>query len=396
MLDTVKLRSRYLAEPVAKAIEVQCTQRGKRNNATGEWLWEFTTGELEGSYDHRLSIQVMRFEFRVEHELVSIEGPTPDGHVMQRALPRTVRRRCAPYILLEGSVHKALLGHNVYGGPEDVAAPIRWLVDRVAEQLGVCLPSADSWKVRRLDWAEVFDLGGFDACAEYVGYMRNAEYPRRKAGRYAQESLNIAGDMTAVKLYHKGPEFEAHDRNRIKKVGGPYLELQHRANMLLRCEVELRARALDELFGPEPVVGDMVSPETVQQLLTLYDHSLGKVLREGDISMQIVRTAAAVRRRLFEQYSSRQARLLYGTWMQLSALGEKETAATFGAGRMTFWRHRKLLMEAGCSWHGGDVKLDERVRLVPQDFTPQRFDPRRVSGEAPEVAAALAPYRLSA
>jgi len=393
VLDTVKVSSPYLDDAVVRAVKLQCEQKGKRNNVTGEWLWTFAEVGLFGSWDHRIVAQLLDFEYRVQQEPIVLHGPTKDGRVLMKYVSRTKKVSCRPYLVIEGSVHKLLLGHNVFGGPEDIVAPIRWLIGQAALQLGVELPCADVWRVRRLDWAEVYDLGSFEAVDEFVGLLRNAEFPRRKVGRYGQESLNITGDMTGVKIYHKGPEFEKHDRPRLKRSSAPVVELQHRANMLLRCEVELRARALDELFGPEPVVGTLCLPETLQRLIELYDHNMGKVLREGDISMEIVRTAVGVRRRLYERYTPVQAYALYGTWLGLSALGEAHIKEAFAARRRTFYDHRKKLVESGCSWHGGDVKLDQSVRLVPDGFSPRRSDPRRLVGEAPEVSAQLVAYR---
>lgn len=394
MLDTVKVRSPYIGEGVASAISALLKRRTCIDLATGVLEYEFTSGPLMGTWDHRISIKVERQEYRAVDTSRLVEVPGPGRtHYDQRKSSRPELVDCPPYLLVEGSVHKALLGHNVYGGPLDTAAPVRWLVNMVAEAADVALPPADSWLYRRIDWAECYDLGSPDAVREYIGYLRNAEYPRRKVGRFGLESLHIAGTSSSIKFYHKGPEFHKHDRKRCERFTDDIRALQSVANNTLRCEVEIHARTLDEEYASGPAVG---KPEIVQWVQCLHDRDMARVLREGTSAVLIVRTAVAVKRRLYETYSSRQARALYGTWFELCALGEKSVASGFASDRVTFWRHRKLLTEAGCSWHGGDVHLDTSVRLVPADFTPQRHDARRLTTEHDQVVASLAAYRRSA
>lgn len=386
MLDTVKIRSPKLPELVALKVERLCERRVCMRVADEAIMWEFTKGQLVGSYDHRLAVHVRREEWvqpQRDHA-AALGRDGADRSVAPILVP------CEPYLEVEGSIHKALLGHNVHGGPEDVWAGVRWLVDHLGLAAEVDLPDGSLWQVRRLDWAEVYDLGSAEAVAEFVGYLRNAEFStRRTVGRHGRESIHIPGSTTTVKLYHKGPEFAEHDRKRLRRVWPEDRldSLQAVANNLLRCEVEIHARALDELLpGHSPA-------QVVDLIRQVYDRDIGRVMREGTCSMRIVRTAAAVKRRLYESYSPALARSLYGTWLELSAIGED--AARAKVSRMTFYRHRKALQDAGCSWHGGDVKLDTAVRLVPEDFTPQRHDPRRLVGEHLMVAEALAPYRAA-
>jgi len=396
VLDTVKIRSPYITEATARAVGELLQRRTCTNLATGEVMYEFTSGPLSGTWDHRISVQVERQEYRSvdTSRLVETQGAdtAADGraHYDQKRSRRPVLMDSPPYLLVECSAHKALLGHNVYGGPLDLVAPVCWLVDQVAAAAGVELANGASWIIRRIDWAECFDLGGFEANQEYMGYLRNAEYPRRKVSRFGLESLHIAGTTSSVKIYCKGPEFAKHDRKRCSR-HTDVDSLQKLANTVLRCETEIHARTIDEEFGPGPAVG---TPSIVQWVKNLHDRDIGQVLREGTSAVLTVRTAVAVKRRLYEIYGSRQATALWGTWLELSALGEKSAASR--GDRVTFWRHRKLLTESGCSWHGGDVKLDTSVRLVPADFTPQRHDPRRLTEEAEQIVLALASYRLSA
>lgn len=390
MLDTVKVQSPPVSERVAKAVEGLLQRRTAVDLPTGELLYEFTSGPLSGSWDSRIRVNVEREKWVIPAndagELARFQGAS--------LITRPVKVKCAPYLQVEGSIHKALLGHNVEGGPCDVLAPVRWLVDMIGERADVELADGAQWRARRIDWAHVYDLGSFDAVQEFVSYFDHAEFPRRQVGRYGHESLMVAGDTTTVKLYHKGPEFQAHDRARVARFavrGADATALHLRANMLLRCEVEIRAPLLDDTgHFPSPAVADL----NVGEIERIHSRDMGRLLRQGAAEMRTVRTAKAVKQRLFDQYTAAQARALYGTWLELSAMGEDTVKA--GLSRPTFYRHRKQLIEAGCSWHDSNVKLDDRVRLVPAGFVPLPHDERLADGEAAAVTALLDPYRRSA
>ncbi len=380
MLDTLKLRSPELLEAVAVAIEHQLTMRRGIDGPTGQILYDLASGPLIGSYDHRVSCTVRRKRW-----------------VSERITRRTDNHRnvtylepCAPYVEIEGSVHKAMLGHNLEGGASDPVAVCSWFVDFVARGLGVELPPALEWEVRRLDAAEVYALD-YAGCEAYVRGLAGADYPRRKILRYGSETVFFPGSTSAIKVYHKGPEFSKHDRGRLRGVvsSDEVAMLQWRANVLLRVEVEIKARKLDTDFKGPPKVGQL----TEGYITDLFDREIAKMLREGQTAYEIVRTAEAVLERLYGRYSGARASALYGTWLKFAALGE-EVARRKMSDR-TFYRHRKEMTEAGVSWHGADVALVE-AGPIPAGFSPIRSDPRRVTGEDARVVTLLAPYRAVA
>jgi hypothetical protein len=390
MLDTVKLQSPYLPEELACAIEARLVRRRAIDGPTGELLYDLVSGPLAGSYDHRVSLSVRRQEW-VSEVAAKRQNPdwTPDSKRKKKWITPvdTHQADCAPYLVLEGSVHKAMLGHNIEGGPSDVLAAIRWLVADVGERLGVELPTADSWLVRQADWAEVYDLG-YNAALEYVQGLNQAVYPRRKPQRY-DTGLIAPGGTTTVKVYLKGPEFLKHDAKRFRAVAPPKVveKLASRANCLIRLEVAVKARKLDEDFNGSPRV-DQLS-ETY--LIALYDREIRRLLREGASSMETVRNAKEVRRRLGEVYPAGLASSLFATWVGFSALGEKESRENMK--RRTFYLHRKQLQDAGISWHGADVAIVNRTSLIPVGFSPVRGDARRLTTVDPRVVTLLAQYQ---
>ncbi len=379
MIDTVKLRSPELPEDIAAMIEGQLMIRRGIDGPTGEVLYELVSGPLVGSYDHRISCSVKRERWVTER----LTRRTDNHRVL------TTLEACGPYLEVEGSAHKAMLGHNLEGGSSDPQAVCAWFVDLLARGLGVELPEAAVWDVRRIDVAEVYALD-YAGCEAYIRGLSMADYPRRKILRYGSESVFFPGSTSAIKAYHKGPEFHKHDRPRLRGVLNleEVAALQWRANELLRVEVEIKARKLDTDFQGPPKVGQL----TESYITDFFDQEIAKMLREGETASEIVRTSEAVLDRLTERYTAGQAAALYGTWLRFSAHGEQMTKRKMT--QRTFYDHRKKLTAAGVSWHGSDVAIIQ-AGSIPAGFSPIRSDPRRVIGEYPRVVELLAPYRLS-
>ncbi len=382
MLDTAKVTSPFLAEDVAERIEGQLKLRQAVDLPTGEIDYAFIAGELAGSFDHRISLRVMRERWESRRAVL------PDG----RHINATTLLPSPPYLSAEGSIHKAILGHNVTGGPCDVRAALRWFVGFIAERVGEQLPPADYWQVRRLDWAEAFDLGSFAAVEEWIRSVNGASYPRRKPIKHGTESITFPGFSTTIKAYHKGPEFAAHDHRRLRgsTLTDDALEgLQRASNSVLRVEVGIKARKLDaDHRGAPPLIGQISETYCTD----LYDRETARMLREGRQDMDTVRTYEMVESRLFAHYSPTLATSLVGTWVRLSTIGEDEARKRMK--RDTFYRHRRQLEAAGVSWHGTDVVLlDDTFTQIPAGFSPLRADPRRMVGESPPVLRLLAPYR---
>jgi II/X family phage/plasmid replication protein len=342
-----------LSPDVVDAVTAASVRRSAVDNANGETLWSFTTGELEGSFDHRV-------RFKVADNRITVEG----------------------------SVHKLLLGHNIFGGSDDLYACAHFLVAGLSARLCLELPSATTWEVHQIDQANAYLFSTFDAVEGYFRALQGVSYPRRKVSRHAFQSIHVPGRLTTVKLYHKGVEFAVHDRKRLKRqMLRQDLEwLQRYADSVLRSEVSLRRR-LAEDFGHWPLVSEI--PDGYAK--RVHDSELARLVREGKADMETVRTFLEVKARLGDVYTPRSAHLLLGTWMQLSAMGEVETRK--GMSRPTFFRHRQQLLEAGCSWHSADIH--QGAQVFPMDFVPVSSSPYSITGEHDNVRRQLDPFRAA-
>lgn len=342
MIDTIKLRSPFLSEDIAFSIERTLDRIERWQMETGEVLYGITSGMLEGSYDHQISIRLEREDW-----------------VVDRKSRKLTKDASEPYVVVEGSVHKALMGHNCYGGPCDVQGACRWFVCHIGNILGVPLPDGLEWQIRRIDWAEVFDLGR-GGSVELLSALSWASYPLRSVRRYGNECVLAAGDMTTIKAYLKGPEFSRHDFRRLANEDINWASaVQADADRLIRVEVGVKGRKLDTL--PSCYVGAV----TEGWLRDLWRAEVQKLVRESQADVEVVRTAREVKVRLYEVYGSRLAKALYGTWLELSSLGDSE--AKLSMSRRTYYRQRAQLSEAGVSWFGGDVQL--KHSLIPMGFS---------------------------
>lgn len=368
--DTVKLRSPFLDPSIMARIEQQCILRSGMHLGTGEVLYELHAGELLGSWDSRIAIKPMHEEHQADKN-------------------GTVRMHpCEPYLLVEASVHKAMLGHNVYGGPTDFRKACCDLIALVEKLLDTDMPGADFWTVHRVDVANVFDLPPA-SIKQFFQSMQLLSFPRRgkKAMKTAQ-SLYFPGKTTTVKFYHKGPEFRVHDLARLRRffrilfghLYGPDEGIQERverklnalqrlADKRLRVEVEIHADKLQYDFGRNPRVDEV----TDAYLQRIHDTEIERVLREGKQGMDTVRTEEAVWQRLQETYPSKLAHVLHAFWQIMAVRGDEKARERYT--KPTFYRNRKLLEDAGVSWRGSDVFIVANDSPI-HDFTPMRVDRR--------------------
>lgn len=372
MLDTVKLRSPALDEDTAQAIERHLTTRAawRNDDEDGEMLYSFVSGSLAGSWDSSVAVNVSREEW------VAVPRYNGRGHDV-------VKQECPPYVTLEGSVHKAMLGHNVTGGPLDCYRAIGWFVSEMSHRLDVPLPPFQEWSIDRLDWAEAYALPSPEACAAYIRALAAADYPRRKPRLFLPECVYFAGCTTAYKVYHKGPEFKRHDYKRLLRSlkDRDFVEsLQGLASCIIRTESSIKAEKLKtDHGGKRPLVGELKQRYAYQ----LHEIETARLVKESNATMTQVFKAEDVQRRLVQVYGGRLAGGLYGTWLGLAAHGEDFIKNAGTLSRASFYRHRKQLVDAGCNWRQSDVSIIPN--LVPVDFTPRANSPYRITHEESQV-----------
>jgi II/X family phage/plasmid replication protein len=313
-----------LSPELVTALRTKLDVVSRTRCATGEVEWQLSTGSIEGS--HSSSIHLRIFE----------------GHEGRQ-------------LVVEGSVHKLALGHNVLGNADGFQERAAELIASVSSQLELALAPPAEWSVQRVDVALLFDLGSPAAVQQFFRGMRGCVYPRRKVATYGLESIYAPGTVTAVKLYHKGPEFKKHGRELRKTLHHASARyLQEAADRRLRVEVEIKARRLASMDAARRAKRKpFVSEVTDAWLDSTFNEELDRFLRERRAALPIVRRQHEVHARLRETYSRSRADNLYGLWSVLSSHGEDATKAKYA--RSSYYRNRKLLVDAGVAWTRTDA-----------------------------------------
>lgn len=347
MYDTIKIISPILLEKIVDGISKFCVWRIGMELQTNTMVYEFVQGSLNNTWDHRIGIKVK------------------DSR-----------------LIIEGSLHKAIAGQNVFGGPDNLVESVRWLIGEMQSIMGVELPAAEEWQLVRVDIAFGFYLGSLDAVLEWFRDNTKAYYPKRKKREY-YGGLYFAGQVTTLKFYAKGLEFAKHDFKRLKLIlEESFLRrLTEFAYGILRVELEVKNKKLKSMFGKNEVyVKDLIGNDYLFE--ELYNQEVGKVSKHdvalGDLK-SVVRDYDKVVARLESCYSKGLSRTLLGTWFRLSADGYDMVLG--GMSKTTFYRHIHQLREAGVSWEGSDVIVGSGNRLVPDDFFPVTSDSRMIGGK---------------
>lgn len=393
MLDTLKLKRPLLDEREASLIEAQVQTMLKTDNASKTELFKFVGGNLEGSFSNNIAVNVKREVFKripagSSEKAQSIVVPCgwgfyPDGTPEPR-----------PFLTIEGSVHKAMVGHNVHGGPLDPVAASWWYAAHVCGLLGINFGTLADWRCLRVDWAECYNLGSFEAVEEFLRSMMLASYPRRRPIIHPGEILFPSSNVS-TKFYHKGKEFQ--DTKGLKSYAkisnrGEAEKLLGLANGILRTEITVRSKRLKL----EATSGHAEMPVVNLQrewLEALHDTEVSRVFHEGKADMKSVRTHDEVHERLRYVYGGTNGRpeMLFGVWMRMAALGEARYRQTVPYS--TFKRNRAFLKEAGITWIGSDIGI-VKSNVIPLDFSFRRDSSYRMTDELPAVAALQEPFRL--
>ncbi len=369
MLDTIKLLSPTLTPTVTAAVLNKLICHRDIVNQTGEIVYERTDASLPGR--HGVAIKA-RLVNAVETSVRKKTPPLPaePGFL---SLGPSARR---PALLIEASVHKLMLGHNIVGGPSAFDPACHWFVECVERLLDVSLPDASQWHVERVDWAEAYFFNASNIPGFFAG-LKAAHFPHRKAEYYALESICFRGD-TSLSLYHKGPAVEKHDLSRFRAhLSNEADALRALAGGIVRCEVSLKRDRLIRDFSSKPRVSEV----TTDYLCQAYNSEITTLFADAESTLPIVRRNLDVQQRLFAHLNGPTALKLYGLWYLLVSFGEPYARQQMDSN--TFYRERRKLLELGCSWLFTDLTIPSFS--PPPGFCLTQESPYRDTMVSPQV-----------
>lgn len=349
MIDTIRVESPSIGEEVAHVIENSSIIRTGIDFENGELLYKFITKELKGSYDSSIRISVEREKY------VTILDNTGKNQI-------TIKKSCEPYLIVECSLHKFFLGHNIYGGSDNLEYQFIELIKFIENIFKIELPSIELWKVRRLDYARVYDLGN-DINKFFEGFS-NVYYPRRRVHKFDNTGLYFPGTYTTLKLYDKGVEFKKHDKKKLVHfMNNKELEkLEEISQGKLRIELEVKARKLKHIYGDLPYITEIKMSDIKSQ----FDIELKRIFKVSENNMRLYNNSKDVEKILFNMYGS-SGNIYLGTWYRLSINGYDNVKKSMS--ESTFYRHINKLKAANISWNHTDVIIQEN-NVVDFVFNP--------------------------
>lgn len=302
-----------------------------------------------------------------------------DMFMYDPALKKTLKERVQPYIKIEYSVPKYLLGHNLSSVSWDGVYSSIEMIRKDLKALSVKLPSKKYIYLYRLDLCANYFLDAFEQCSNYVNYLSKFNYPRRKIRFYENESIYISGKRTTFKIYVKGAEFKKNDRRRIIDSKGEVkaYNLQKTADKILRVESELKTilkefciecqkitahKKVFNTFNGYMCIDDLMNFVNVK---TEYNKFVNKFLCGMETKSMKTKDVYDL---LKANFSLRCASNYFGIYMLLVLHGQK--AAKRSTSKATYYRVTKIFRELGISIVNVDVKKIEDVeRGFPSDFS---------------------------
>lgn len=282
---------------------------------------------------------------------------------------------------VEGSIHKAMLGHNVYGGPKEPEDAIAWFLVMASEILSLPLPDLDKWYVKRLDWAESFDLGSLDNVRGWIRAKSLVVYPRREVHFWGDVGFIADGTTTTLRAYAKGPQFHSEGgyKSLLQCADAEYAyNVSKLAEKVLRCEVEIKPDVLEKL--EDKGRADTITRQWLER--TMYEEQWKKFLRPIDSDSRMAHTAVEVEKRLRDTYGDDSVTMLslYMVWCTLAVRGEAWYRRQIH--RSTWYKQRKALESACISWESTNVLTLDAPQSI-QDFFPGLDAPERLTALLP-------------
>lgn len=345
-IDTIRLVSPMIERADACTIESRLGYV-MRVDPDGELGYRIASGSQKASFESTINITIRDYVW------VRLLGEK-----------RPVKMMSLPYLVIEFSLPKTVLGYNGLASVQNEIYEIEVILKNLSFQLGVTFPHIDLWRVDRIDYGTNVI---HDYPIEFIRAMQGAIYPRRAMRSY-DTSVMWASRLSSVKFYHKSTEQINNDKRRLvanfgRKWFEKYISL---TNNVVRIEVTMRKMKIktdeinllqlhhpkivsDMLFEPDGCYHLAGSPCLDEKLiLSASDYladEVSKLLREQRAGSKMVSTS-------YDDVSLLLAGKphLLAYWLDAS-----RGNPTRGRSRATHYRLRSQLAQMGISTVISDV-----------------------------------------
>lgn len=238
-------------------------------------------------------------------------------------------------IVVSGSPARAMgQASNVFGSC-DVVECSRAHIALVGKLTGWALPDYQAWRCTRIDVTYNYDLGNLRTVRQALAILRQADGGRYKVRATAETVYWSPGARTrGGKAYAKGPHLRYQVKRGQAQATEEELEL---ADRLLRLELRLGGewfRRARQVAGPAWWVYD-------------YQREHEAYFREQIGSVEV--SEMTVQDRVIEAAPTEgQGLAAYRTWCLIKAVGHQNARESMP--RSTWYRHLRILREAGLTW----------------------------------------------
>jgi II/X family phage/plasmid replication protein len=346
MIDTIRFRGDFISLEHLPKIQFELETLIKTKGDVT--LFEFTSGQLKGSYDNRISFTIKDMDW-----------------VYNIALARPVYESVPPYFICELSLHKFYMGHNVFGFDDDLSR-IYAVYDFLEMSFDCTFIRRETVELLRIDLSEVYKYKTTEEVKAIFHGLKNHRRYRTKPSTYKDTGIYYPGTMTTFKIYDKHEEFKAHDFKKLKKNN---LEdanyVYDMSKNVVRLECEIHKKKLNELYGRNVFVEDLIMSKIID-LKMVYLKEKQRLIFESkdDVALKAVKD---VQEYLVNNLGMRKASALFAFWTSLITQGEEHTRNMYS--KTQFYTNKKALKELGVPFYeyGFVENKQEQGQLLPNN-----------------------------
>ena len=256
---------------------------------------------------------------------------------------------------LEFSVPKVMYGHNVYLLYKNkLYITIRYIHKKLEEYFGV-FPDIDRWKVQRLDLCYSWKFENQDKAYDVLMLLRSFKVPRKTMVKWDNSVMGKGSDYT-MKFYLKYDEFFAHDfkvMRKNKKYRDKSFDVLHLSEGVLRFEVTIREKQLKRDFGKKYIsIFDIIKCDVDILLKKYFDKFMcyenKNTMKSEEVMQQLKLVYRPVKALHLWQFYE-----LYHNSDE-----EKQRIMEDSVDRVTLWRYKSDLVNAGIGLPRDTIKMD--------------------------------------
>lgn len=259
------------------------------------------------------------------------------------------------YLTIGGSPASIEHENNIFGS-DDIRHCSQILIATAQRALQIILPPPSAWQCRRIDITHNYLMQSHAEVKQALRELRKGDGSRQKASVPKGDTVywGQGSDLVSGKAYDKGSQLEYMIKhNKIKSLSDSDISLSKR---LLRLELKLGRRWFDR-HGHDYL---NLSTEHLNKLHHDYFAQFIGTLEVKDMEQLLKK---------LEDIAPTQGQALaaHRTWALIKTVGYENTKS--GMPKATFYRHQKLLIEAGLSnadLHSGVVIPFRQKHLIIQ------------------------------